>query len=102
MSWWENLLAKARQKETASRSAREADWDGQEMTPELELRQPFSDGTEEFFGDFLPHDDQRWRPNKQVYIGLGITAGVLAGVGIAVWLKRSKRRKTWRDLLAKK
>jgi hypothetical protein len=37
-----------------------------------------------------------------VYIGLGITAGVLAGVGIAVWLKRSKRRKTWRDLFARK
>lgn len=102
MSWWENLLAKAKPTEAAGRSAGEADWDGQDMTPELELRQPFSDGTEEFFGDFVPREDQRWRPNKQMYIGLGITAGVIAGVGIAVWLKRSKRRKSWRDFFAKR
>lgn len=102
MSWWENLLAKARQSAAARESAGDMDWDGQEMTPELELRQPFSDGSEEFFGEFMPREDQHWRPNKQVYIGLGITAGVLAGVGLAVWLKKSKRRKGWRALFAKK
>lgn len=101
MSWWENFLAKARQREAARRSAAEADWDGQDMTPELELRQPLSDGSEEFFGEFMPREDQHWRPNKQMYIGLGITAGVLAGVGFAVWLKRNKRRKSWRAFFAR-
>lgn len=88
MSWWDQLLAK----EPRSRNDEAAD---------LELRAPISDGSEEFFGEFMPHEDQSWRPNKQVLIGLGITAGVLAGVGIAVWLKKGKRRKTWRDLLSK-
>jgi hypothetical protein len=32
-----------------------------------------------------------------VIIGLGITAGVLAGVGVAVWLRKSKSRKNWRQ-----
>jgi hypothetical protein len=50
----------------------------------------------------MPRDDHHWRPNKQVLIGLGITAGVLAGVGIAVWLKKGKRCKSWRDLFAQK
>ncbi len=88
MSWWDQLLAK----EPRSHN---------EEAAGLELRAPISDGSEEFFGEFMPHEDQSWRPNKQVLIGLGITAGVLAGVGIAVWLKKGKRRKTWRDLLSK-
>ena len=99
MSWWDQLVAKVKESNAAVRSRRRvADWDGNEMTPEMELRQPFSDGSEEFFGEFMPRDDRRWRPNKQVIIGLGITAGVLAGVGVAVWLKKSKRRKSWRQI----
>jgi len=91
MSWWDQLLAK----ENHSR-------DGNEVTTDPDVRAPISDGSEEFFGEFMPPDDQSWRPNKQVLIGLGITAGVLAGVGIAVWLKKGKRKKSWRDWLARK
>ncbi|MDZ7291825.1 MAG: hypothetical protein ONB44_17860 [candidate division KSB1 bacterium] len=91
MTWWEKILAKARQYETTNRTTdRALDWDGEEMTPELELRQPFSDGSEEFFGEFMPRDDQRWQPDRQVLIGLGITIGVLAGIGIAIWLIKNK------------
>jgi len=93
MSWWDQLL---------SRETRERDYrNGNEEAPEMAAQQPFSDGTEEFFGQFIPRDDRNWRPNKQVAIGLGITVGVLAGVGIAVWLKKSKRQKTWRDFIPK-
>jgi hypothetical protein len=91
MSWWDQLLTK----ETRSRN-------GNEETADHDVRAPLSDGSEEFFGEFMPHEDQSWHPNKQVLIGLGITAGVLAGVGIAVWLKKGKRKKSWRDWLAKK
>ena len=91
MSWWDQLLAK----ETRSRN-------GNDGESGFEPRAPFSDGSEEFFGEFIPHENQNWRPNKQVLIGLGITAGVIAGVGIAVWLKKGKRKKSWRDLLARK
>jgi hypothetical protein len=94
MSWWDQLLSK----ETRGRHRQSRD----EETFEIEARQPFSDGSEEFLEEFMPRDDQNWRPNKQVLIGLGITAGVLAGVGIAVWLKKGKRRKTWRDFIPKK
>ena len=91
MSWWDQLLAK----ETRSRN-------GNEEAADRDVRAPLSDGSEEFFGEFMPHEDQGWHPNKQVLIGLGITAGVIAGVGIAVWLKKGKRKKSWRDLLARK
>jgi hypothetical protein len=94
MSWWDQLLSKE------TRGGRHHD--GDEEAPEIEARQPFSDGTEEFLEKFMPHDDHHWSPNKQVLIGLGITAGVVAGVGIAVWLKKGKRRKSWRDFLAKR
>jgi len=94
MSWWEQLLSR----ETHERHHR----NGNEEALEVEAQQPFSDGSEEFFGEFMPREDHNCRPNKQVLIGLGITAGVLAGVGIAVWLKKSKRRKSWRDFLAKR
>jgi hypothetical protein len=89
MSWWDYLL---------SRETRERDHHRNEDV-EIAAQQPFSDGTEEFYGQFIPPDEHGWRPNKQFAIGLGITAGVLAGVGFAVWLKKSKRRKTWRDLI---
>jgi len=94
MSWWDQLLSK----ETHGRHSQ----NGGEAALEIEARQPFSDGTEEFLEEFMPRDDQSWRSNRQILIGLGITAGVLAGIGIAVWLKKGKRRKTWRDLIAKK
>jgi hypothetical protein len=91
MSWWDLLMTK----ETRSR-------DGNDVTTDIDVRAPISDGSEEFFGEFMPHEDQGWHPNKQVLIGLGITAGVLAGVGIAVWLKKGKRKKSWRDFIPKK
>jgi hypothetical protein len=91
MSWWDQLLAREDRRR-----------DGNEATTDSDVRAPISDGSEEFFGEFMPHEDQSWRPNKQVLIGLGITAGVLAGVGIAVWLKKGKRKKSWRDWLARK
>ncbi len=103
MSWWEKILAKAiPQPITTTSSRRETGGLGYDDESEFEARQPFSDGSEEFFEKFMPRDDHRWRPNKHVIIGLGITAGVLAGVGIAVWLKKSKRRKSWRELLVEK
>jgi len=95
MSWWDQLVSKATGGQYVAAN-------GHDEAHEPYVRPPLSDGSEEFFGDFIPDQEQSWRPNKQVLIGLGITAGVLAGVGIAVWLKKSKRRKTWRDLLPKK
>jgi hypothetical protein len=95
-SWWQQLFFPKTARPFATTSDRdEMNWDGNEPSPDIRLKQPFSDGSEEFFGEFMPHDEQRWLPNKQMMIGLGITAGLLAGVGIAVWLRKTKRRKTW-------
>jgi hypothetical protein len=100
MSWWDQFLSR----ETRERHHH----NGAEEALEMEVQQPFSDGSEEFFQEFMPRDDRHGHANRQVLIGLGITAGVLAGVGIAVWLKKGKRpkgflgRKTWRDFLARK
>lgn len=94
MSWWDQLLPK----EMRDRYQRDRD---DEMT-EYEVRAPLSDGSEEFFEEFMPRDPQNWHPNKQVLIGLGITAGVLAGVGIAVWLKKGRRKRSWRNVFTKK
>lgn len=94
MSWWDQLMPK----ELRGRYHQN---NGDDES-EFEVRAPLSDGSEEFFGEFMPRDPQNWHPNKQVLIGLGITAGVLAGVGIAVWLKKGRRKKSWREIFAKK
>jgi hypothetical protein len=96
MNWWQQILFPKTARHSAAFSALKDDRDESESAPiEVEARQPFSDGSEEFFGEFIPRDDQRWLAKKQVLIGLGITAGVLAGVGVAIWLKKSKHRKSW-------
>jgi hypothetical protein len=101
MSWWQQIFSPKTSQHWATTSNR-GGVDGSATESEIELRQPFSDGSEEFFGEFVPRDERRWHPQKQVMIGLGITAGVLAGVGIAVWLKRTKRRKSlWQRLSGK-
>ena len=96
MNWWQQILAKAKAEQArlhADRrdtNAREGD-----LTPDIQLQQPFSDGSEEFFGDFMPREEAKGLSSKQVMIGLGLTAGVLAGVGIGIWLKKTKRDKPW-------
>ena len=94
MSWWDQLLPKEMYRHPYQNRGDEAS--------EIEVHGPLSDGSEEFFEEFMPHDQQSWHPNKQVLIGLGITAGVLAGVGFAVWLKKGRRKKSWREVFAKK
>ncbi|MDZ7409110.1 MAG: hypothetical protein ONB51_07700 [candidate division KSB1 bacterium] len=58
-------------------------------------KQPFSDGSEEFLEEFTPAEKSHAnRQHKNMWIGLGITLGVMAGVGLALWLIKG-RRKSW-------
>ncbi|MDZ7344831.1 MAG: hypothetical protein ONA90_10010 [candidate division KSB1 bacterium] len=96
MNWRQRMLAKARE-ERASLHVGRRDSDAHEgdLISEIQPQQPFSDGSEEFFGDFMPREETKRLSSKQVMIGLGLTAGVLAGVGIAMWLKKTKHDKPW-------
>jgi hypothetical protein len=101
MSWWDQLLAKVKESNAAVRTRRRvADWDGIEMTPELELRQPFSDGSEEFSVSSCRRTSGAGARISKSSSGWA-SRGVLAGVGVAVWLKKSKRRKSWRQIFEK-
>jgi hypothetical protein len=103
MNWWQQIFSPRKAESSASTySRRVMDWDEDREASEIKAKQPFSDGSEEFFGQFMPRDERHWRPNKQMAIGLGITAGVLAGIGIAIWLKKTKRHKNWWQRLSGK
>ena len=96
MNWWQRMLAKARAEQTRLHAGRHGTNEHEgDLTSDIQLQQPFSDGSEEFFGDFMPREEAKRLSNKQIMIGLGLTAGVLAGVGIGIWLKKTKRDKPW-------
>ncbi|MCK6561481.1 hypothetical protein HUU39_07310 [candidate division KSB1 bacterium] len=57
-------------------------------------KQPLSDGSEEFFERFTPEEKIQANRQKNILLGLGITLGVMAGVGLALWLIKG-RRKSW-------
>ncbi len=61
--------------------------------------QPLSDGSEEFFEQFTPQEKPQALPQKNLLLGLGITVGVIAGVGIALWLWKGKKKRWWQRAL---
>lgn len=61
--------------------------------------QPLSDGSEEFFEQFNPQEKSQAIPQKHLLLGLGITVGVIAGVGIALWLWKGKKKRWWQRVL---
>lgn len=65
---------------------------------ERQTRQPFSDGSEEFFEEFTPENRGNGNePRTQdVLVGLGVTLGLVIGVGATLWLlKKRKARRKW-------
>ncbi|NUM77511.1 hypothetical protein HUU40_24380 [candidate division KSB1 bacterium] len=61
--------------------------------------QPLSDGSEEFFEQFTPQEKSREISQKNLLLGVGITLGVIAGVGIALWLWKGKKKHWWQRVL---
>ncbi len=66
------------------------------------MKQPLSDGSEEFFEQFTPQNEKRRDEHtRDVLVGLGISLGVLIGVGAMVWLRKNKSsRRKWRRWFA--
>lgn len=63
-----------------------------------QMQQPLSDGSEEFFEEFTPENrgGQHDHHTRDILIGLGVTAGVLIGIGATIWLRKKKSgRKKW-------
>ncbi len=60
-------------------------------------QQPLSDGSEEFFEEFTPESrGQQDHHTRDILVGLGVTAGVLIGIGATLWLRKKKGgRKKW-------
>lgn len=63
-------------------------------------QQPKSDGSEEFFEQFTPENARRRDEHtRDVLVGLGISLGVLLGVGATIWLRKNKssrrKRRRW-------
>lgn len=68
-----------------------------------QMQQPMSDGSEEFFEEFTPEERGRRDDHhtRDILVGLGITAGVLIGLGATLWLRKKKgARGKWRKLFA--
>ncbi len=67
-----------------------------------ERQQPMSDGSEEFFEKFTPENAKRMdQHTRDVLVGLGITLGVLIGLGATIWLRKNKAsRRKWRRWFA--
>ncbi|MEK7728908.1 MAG: hypothetical protein AAB354_10875 [candidate division KSB1 bacterium] len=68
-----------------------------------QVRQPLSDGSEEFFEEFTPESrNQKQDPHtRDILVGLGVTAGVLLGIGATLWLRKKKSgRKKWQRWFA--
>lgn len=69
---------------------------------EKQTRQPMSDGSEEFFDEFTPENRNQREENhtRDVLVGLGITVGLVLGVGATLWLRKRKgARRNWRRWL---
>jgi hypothetical protein len=67
------------------------------------MKQPLSDGSEEFFEEFTPENrgQQQDHHTRDILVGLGVTAGVLIGIGATIWLRKKKGgRKKWLRRLA--
>jgi hypothetical protein len=63
-------------------------------------QQPQSDGSEEFFEEFTPENrKQKDQHKRDILVGLGVTVGVLIGVGATIWLRKNKasrrKRRRW-------
>lgn len=68
-----------------------------------QMRQPMTDGSEEFFEEFTPEERQGQSDHhtRDILVGLGVTAGVLIGIGATIWLRKKKgARGKWRKLFA--
>ncbi len=68
-----------------------------------QMEQPLSDGSEEFFEQFTP-ENRKQQPDyhtRDILVGLGVTAGVLIGIGATLWLRKKKgARKKWQRWFA--
>ena len=58
---------------------------------------PFSDGSEEFFEQFTPREERQRLSygQRNFLVGLGVALGVLAGVGVTLFLLKDRRKKSW-------
>ena len=69
-----------------------------------QMQQPLSDGSEEFFEEFTPESRRQQQEDhhtRDILVGLGVTAGVLIGIGATIWLRKRKGgRKKWQRWLA--
>ena len=102
-----NLLARIRKEKKRGavdqRVAEEMTAHGNGASSPRATRQPFSDGSEEFMEQFAPqYQTNRLSSKKDLLLGLGLTVGLLAGVGVTLLLVKQKSGKPWwRKLLEK-
>ena len=95
-----NLLARIRREKphgaVDQHGAAKMTANGNDADSPRAARQPFSDGSEEFMEQFAPqHQRDRFNSNKDILIGLGLTVGLLAGVGVTLLLVKQKSNKPW-------
>lgn len=56
-----------------------------------DAKQPFSDGSEEFFEEFTRREEGlRRRQNMGFFVGLGLALGLFLGVGTIIFLRYNK------------
>ncbi len=95
MTYTENYFDEAVMTDRKPVLARPAAQPAQAPTKEAAMaKQPLSDGSEEFFERFTPEEKIHAHRQRNILLGLGITLGVMAGVGLALWLTKG-RRKSW-------
>ena len=86
----------------ARKHARAAHAEEKSNGERAQRQQPLSDGSEEFFEEFTPESrGQQDHHTRDILVGLGVTVGVLLGVGATIWLRKKKgARGKWRKLFA--